>query len=75
MAKKAKRFWVGDPDGFGLPDEDQVEGSLTPDDDGHVYLNRRLPADQEARDGKTRGTDAPAKRQRPVDDRDARGRR
>jgi len=75
MAKKAKRFWTGDPDGYGLPDEDQVEGSLTPDDDGNVYLNRRRPADQEAKDGKARDADTPAKRQRPMDDRDARGRR
>lgn len=45
MAKKSKRFWVGDPDGFGLPDEDQVEGSLTPDDDGNVYVKK--PADDQ----------------------------
>ena len=75
MAKKSKRFWVGDPDGFGMPDEDQVEGSLTPDDDGCVYLNRRRPADQEAKDGKSRNAEAQAKRKRPVDGRDARGRR
>ena len=71
MAKKAKRFWVGDPDGYGMPDEDQVEGSLSPDDDGCVYLNRRRPADQEAKDGKSRDAGKTAKRKRPVDGRDA----
>jgi hypothetical protein len=45
MAKKAKRFWVGSPDGFGQPDDDQVEGSLSPDEDGHVYVKR--PADDQ----------------------------
>jgi hypothetical protein len=45
MAKKAKRFWVGSPDGFGQPDDDQVEGSLSPDEDGHVYLKK--PADDQ----------------------------
>jgi hypothetical protein len=75
VAKKSKRFWVGDPDGFGLPDEDQVEGSLTPDDDGCVYLNRRRPADKEAKDGKSRNTTTPQERERPVVDRNARRRR
>jgi hypothetical protein len=44
---KKKRFWVGDPDGFGMPDEDQVEGCLSPDDDGNVYVKK--PADQTPR--------------------------
>ena len=45
MAKKSKRFWVGDPDGFGMPDEDQVEGCLSPDEDGNVYVKK--PADDQ----------------------------
>jgi hypothetical protein len=53
---KKKRFWVGDPDGFGLPDDDQVEGSLTPDEDGNVYLNRKQPEPKQPkrRDGSQR---------------------
>ena len=38
MAKKEKRFWVGDPD---LAEDDEIGGFLLPDDDGNVYLNRR----------------------------------
>ena len=38
MAKRSKRFWVGDPDGFGMPDEDEP-GCWIPDDHGDVYLN------------------------------------
>jgi len=38
MAKKRKRFWVGDPD---LAEDDEVGGFLLPDDDGNVYLKRR----------------------------------
>ena len=45
MAKKAKRFWTGSPDGYGQPDDDQVEGCLSPDDDGHVYVKK--PADDQ----------------------------
>jgi hypothetical protein len=41
MAKKpAKRFWVGSPDGFGMPDDDLIEGCLSPDEDGNVYLKK-----------------------------------
>jgi hypothetical protein len=48
MAKKAaKRFWTGSPDGFGQPDDDLVEGSLSPDEDGNVYV--RKPADKTPR--------------------------
>ena len=47
MAKKAKRFWTGSPDGYGQPDDDQVEGCLSPDEDGHVYVKK--PADQTPR--------------------------
>jgi len=48
MAKKAqKRFWVGSPDGFGQPDDDVVEGCLSPDEDGNVYVKK--PADQTPR--------------------------
>jgi hypothetical protein len=48
MAKKpAKRFWTGSPDGYGQPDDDQVEGCLSPDDDGNVYVKK--PADQTPR--------------------------
>jgi hypothetical protein len=45
MAKKAKRFWTGSPDGYGQPDDDQVEGCLSPDEDGHVYVQK--PADDQ----------------------------
>lgn len=47
MAKKSKRFWTGSPDGYGQPDDDQVEGCLSPDDDGNVYVKK--PADQTPR--------------------------
>jgi hypothetical protein len=48
MAKKArKRFWTGSPDGYGQPDDDQIEGCLIPDDDGNVYVKK--PADQTPR--------------------------
>ena len=40
MAKKAKRFWTGSPDGYGQPDDDLVEGCLSPDEDGHVYVKK-----------------------------------
>jgi len=46
MAKKpAKRFWTGSPDGYGQPDDDQVEGCLSPDEDGNVYVKK--PADDQ----------------------------
>jgi hypothetical protein len=48
MAKKpAKRFWTGSPDGYGQPDDDQVEGCLSPDENGDVYLKR--PAETKPR--------------------------
>jgi len=48
MAKKAqKRFWTGSPDGYGQPDDDVVEGCLSPDEDGNVYVKK--PADQTPR--------------------------
>lgn len=42
MAKKPqKRFWVGSSEGYGQPgDDDQVEGCLSPDEDGNVYLKK-----------------------------------
>jgi hypothetical protein len=36
MAKAARRFWTGSPDGFGIPD-DELEGLPIPDEDGMVY--------------------------------------
>jgi hypothetical protein len=63
MAKKSKRFWVGSPDGFGLPDDDQVEGCLSPDDDGNVYVQK--PADdQTPRRAERASSKDKAKRQR-----------
>lgn len=43
MAKPTKRFWVGSPDGYGQPDDDDAEGLPIPDDDGNVYPRRRRP--------------------------------
>jgi hypothetical protein len=43
MAKPTKRFWVGAPDGYGQPDDDDAEGLPIPDDDGNVYPRRRRP--------------------------------
>jgi hypothetical protein len=62
MAKKAKRFWVGSPDGFGQPDDDQVEGCLSPDDDGSVYVKK--PADTKPRRAERASSKDKAKRQR-----------
>jgi len=62
MAKKSqKRFWVGSPDGFGQPDDDVVEGCLSPDEDGHVYVQK--PADDQTprRAERATGKDRPKK--------------
>jgi hypothetical protein len=60
MAKKpTKRFWTGSPDGFGQPDDDLVEGCLSPDEDGNVYLKK--PADKTPRRAE-RGNKDKAKR-------------
>jgi len=66
MAKKpAKRFWVGSPDGYGQPDDDQVEGSLSPDEDGHVYVKK--PADDQTprRAERASSQDRPKKPRKP----------
>lgn len=62
MAKKAKRFWTGSPDGYGQPDDDQVEGCLSPDDDGNVYLKK--PADTKPRRAERAGSKDKAKRRK-----------
>jgi hypothetical protein len=62
MAKKAKRFWTGSPDGYGQPDDDQVEGCLSPDENGDVYLKK--PADQTPRRAERASSKDKAKRQR-----------
>jgi hypothetical protein len=63
MAKKAKRFWTGSPDGYGQPDDDQVEGCLSPDENGDVYLKK--PAnDQTPRRAERASSNDKAKRRR-----------
>ena len=62
MAKKAKRFWTGSPDGFGQPDDDVVEGCLSPDEDGNVYVKK--PADQTPRRAERASTKDRAKKPR-----------
>jgi hypothetical protein len=64
MAKKAKRFWTGSPDGYGQPDDDQVEGCLSPDENGDVYLKK--PAnDQTPRRAERASKDKAKRRRRP----------
>jgi hypothetical protein len=63
MAKKAKRFWTGSPDGYGQPDDDQVEGCLSPDDDGNVYVKK--PADQTPRRAERANKDKRKKPRQP----------
>ena len=48
MDQPIKRFWVGSPDGYGQPDDDQAEGALSPDDDGMVYPRTKRGAKKEA---------------------------
>jgi hypothetical protein len=63
MAQKpAKRFWTGSPDGYGQPDDDLVEGCLSPDEDGNVYLKK--PADQTPRRAERGSSKDKAKRRR-----------
>ena len=63
MAKKAKRFWTGSPDGYGQPDDDQVEGCLSPDENGDVYVKK--PAnDQTPRRAERASSNDKAKRRR-----------
>jgi hypothetical protein len=61
MAKKTKRFWVGSPDGYGQPDEDQVEGCLMPDDDGMVYPRKPDTKPRRAERGTSKGKKRPRK--------------
>ena len=66
MAKRAKRFYLGDPEIYES-DDDDPGGHLQPDDDGNVYLGRdgsqpKKTTRKESADGRTPRSDRTSRR-------------